>query len=148
MSMAAKSSDLDDWISGANLQNNGHTPTSSTGKKGLEEMGASGIAPSHSPSWSPERQPSPGHPGTQYCLGIHVTLTEKERSSTSSAPHLDGVSGGGHDMTWQSWPHQNSSDGPQKGYRVLWDMSPRRKPELRQGERCHIYTYRCWHLVW
>ena len=40
-------------------------------------MGASGSAPFCSPSQSPERQPSPGCPVMQYCLGIHVTLTEK-----------------------------------------------------------------------
>ena len=40
-------------------------------------MRASCSAPSHSPSQSPERQPSPDHPGTQYCLGICITLTKK-----------------------------------------------------------------------
>ena len=55
MSMAAKSRDLDDQISGANLQIKGHTLTSPSGQKGLEETGASGSAPPHSPSQSLER---------------------------------------------------------------------------------------------
>ena len=45
MSMAAKSSDLDNQISGANLQNNGHTPTSPSGQKGLDEMGHLAVPP-------------------------------------------------------------------------------------------------------
>ena len=77
MSMATTSSDLDDQISGSNLQNNHCTPTSPSSQNGLEEMGASGSSPSHPPSQSPERQPSPGHPRTQYSLGICLTLTEK-----------------------------------------------------------------------
>ena len=128
ISMATKSSDLDDCISGVNLQNNGHTPTSPSGVKGLEEMGASGSAPSHSPPWSPERWPSPGHPGTQYCLGICITLTEKRGAAPPLSHTLDCASGGGHAMTWQSWPHQSSSDRPRKGYSVLWETFPRRRP--------------------
>ena len=76
MSMATKSSDLDEQISGANLQVEGCTPTSPSGQKDFEETGAFGSAPFHSPSQSLERQLFPGHPETQYCLGIHVTLTE------------------------------------------------------------------------
>ena len=101
MSMATKSSNLDDHISGANLQNDGHTPTSPSDWKGLEEMGASGSAPSHSPSWSPERQPSPGHSGTQYCLGICVTLTKK-RGAAPPAPHIWMVPVV-EDMLWHGW---------------------------------------------
>ena len=84
--MATKSSDLDNQISGANLQVEGHTLTSPSGQKGLEETGASGSATSHSPSQSPERQLLPGHPETWYCLGIHVTLTE-ERGAVPPPPH-------------------------------------------------------------
>ena len=76
-SMATKASDLDDWTSGTNHHIEGHTPTSPRGLEDLEETGASGSAPSHSPSQSLGRQPLPGHPETQYCLGIHITLIEK-----------------------------------------------------------------------
>ena len=62
VSMAAKSSDLDDQISGANLQIEGCILTSLSGQKGLEETGASGSAPSHSQSQSAEGQLLPGHP--------------------------------------------------------------------------------------
>ena len=86
MSMAINSSDLDDQISGTNLQIEGCTPTSPNGQKGLKEIGASGSAPSHSPSQSLERQLLPGHPETQYCLGICVTLT-KERGAGPLLPH-------------------------------------------------------------
>ena len=86
MSMAAKSSDFDDQLAGANLQIEDHSPTSPSGQKGLEETGLSGSAPSHSPSWSPERPPSPGCPKTLYCLGIHITLIKK-RGAAPPLPH-------------------------------------------------------------
>ena len=48
-------------------------------------------------------------------------FNQEERSCIPSVACLDGTSGGGHAMTWQSWPHQSSSDGPRKGYPVLWE---------------------------
>ena len=86
MSMAAKSSDLDDWTSGANLQTECHTPIPSRDQKDLEEMGFLGSAPSCSPSWSPARKPSSGCPNTRHCLGIHMTLTE-ETGAAPPPPH-------------------------------------------------------------
>ena len=97
--MATKSSDLDDHISGANCQIKGHNPTSPSGQKGLEETGASGSAPSHSLSQSPERQLSPGCPKTWYCLEIHKTLTEK-RGATPLLPHA-WTAPVVEDMLWQ-----------------------------------------------
>ena len=47
MSMATKSSNLDDQTSGANLQTEGHTPIPARGQKDPEETGALGSAPSH-----------------------------------------------------------------------------------------------------
>ena len=82
MSMAPKSSNLDDQISGANLQIEGCTPTSPCGQKGLKEIGPSGSAPSQ----SLERQLLLGHPETQYCLGICVTLNE-ERGAALLLPY-------------------------------------------------------------
>ena len=86
-SVVTKSSDLDDQISGANLQIKGHTLTSPSGQQSLEDKGASGSDPFCSPSWSLERQLSPGHPQTWYCLGIHVTLTE-ERGAAPPPSHV------------------------------------------------------------
>ena len=85
-SMAAKSNDLEDHTSGANLQTKGHTPMSSRGQKDPEEMGASGSAPSHLPLWSPARKLLPSCPNTRHCLGIHMTLTE-ETEATPPPPH-------------------------------------------------------------
>ena len=84
--MATKSGDFDDQMSGGNLQTKGHTPTPSRGQKDLEETRALGSAPSHSPSWSLAKKPSPSHPDTHYCLGIHMTLT-KETGATPPPPH-------------------------------------------------------------
>ena len=85
--MATKSSDLDDWTSGTNLQTEGHTPIPARGWKDPEEIRALGGAPSHSPSWSSARKPLPSHPNTRHCLGIHVTLT-KETGATPPPPHM------------------------------------------------------------
>ena len=77
MSLATRSSDLEDWMSGAILQTEGHTDMESQCQKGLEEMRALGSSPSCLPSWSLARGPLPNCPNTRYCLGIHVTLTEE-----------------------------------------------------------------------
>ena len=45
-----------------------------------KEIGTSGSAPSHSPSWSLARKPSPSCPNTRHCLRIHVTLTTETRA--------------------------------------------------------------------
>ena len=53
MSMATRSSDLEDQMSGANLQTEGHAGMESQHQKGPEETGMLGSFPSHLPSWSP-----------------------------------------------------------------------------------------------
>ena len=77
MSMAAKSSDLEDRTSGANLQMEGHMDVPSQSAKDLGELGALGSSPSCLPSWSPARRPQSNHPNTRHCLEIHVTLTKE-----------------------------------------------------------------------
>ena len=77
MSMATRSSNLEDQMSGANLQTEGHAGVESQCQKVPEEMGASVSSPSHLPSWSLARGPPPNCCNTRSCLGIHVTLTEE-----------------------------------------------------------------------
>ena len=77
MSMATRSSNLEDRMSGANLQTEGHMDVQFQSPKGPEETGALGSSPSHLPSWSPARRLPPSHPNTRSCLGIYVTLTEE-----------------------------------------------------------------------
>ena len=84
MSMATRSSDLEDQTSGANLQMEGHVDMPSQSQKDPKEMEALGSSPSHLPSSSPARRLLPSHPNTRYCLGIHVTLTEE----TGAVPPL------------------------------------------------------------
>ena len=86
MSVATKSSDPEDQTLGANLPTEGHIPKPSRGQKDPEEMGASGSAPSHSPSWSLARKLLSGCPNTRHCLGIYVTLTE-ETGAAPPPPH-------------------------------------------------------------
>ena len=77
MSMAAKSSDLVDKMSRANLQMEGHVDMPSQSAKDIWESEALGSSPSCLPSWSPARRLLSSHPNTKHCLEIHVTLTEE-----------------------------------------------------------------------
>ena len=85
-SMAAKSSNLEDQTSGANLQMEGHVGMPSKSQKDPEEMRALGSSPSHLPCWSPARRPSSSHLNTRHCLGIHVILME-EIGAVPPLPH-------------------------------------------------------------
>ena len=84
--MATRSSNLEDWQSGANLQTESHVDMPSQSWKDPAEMGVSGSSPSHLPSWSQARRPLPSHPNTRHCLGIHMTLTE-ETGAVPPPPH-------------------------------------------------------------
>ena len=77
MSMATRSSNLEDQASGASPQMEGHMDVQPQSQQGTEEMGVLGSSPSPLPSWSPARRLPPSHPNTKYCLGIHVTLTKE-----------------------------------------------------------------------
>ena len=77
MSMAAKSSDLEDRTSGANLQMEGHMDMPSQSAEDPRELGALGSSPSHSTSWSPARRLLSTNPNTRHCLEIHVKLTKE-----------------------------------------------------------------------
>ena len=77
MSMAAKSSDLGDEMSGVSLQMEDHGDMPPQSAKDLWELEAFGSSPSHSPSWSPARRQQSSYPITKHCLEIHVILTEE-----------------------------------------------------------------------
>ena len=70
MSMAAKSSDLVDKMSGAHLQADGHVEVPTQSAKDLQEPEGEDSSPSHLPSWSPAWRPLSGHPNMKYCLEI------------------------------------------------------------------------------
>ena len=77
MSMASKSSDLVDEMSGANLQMEGHEDVPVQSAKDLWELEASDSPPSHLPSWSLAQRLPSSDPNTKYCLDICVTLMEE-----------------------------------------------------------------------
>ena len=77
MSMAAKSSDLADETSGANLQMEGYADVLTQSVKDLWEPEASDSSPFHLLSWSPAWRPLSSCPNTKYCLEIHATLMEE-----------------------------------------------------------------------
>ena len=70
MSMAAKSSDLADNMSGANLQVDGQVEVPTQGMKDLWEPEEEDSSPSHSLSWSPAQRLPSGHPNARYCIEI------------------------------------------------------------------------------
>ena len=91
MSMAAKSNDLAEEMSGASLQADGQMEEPAQGAKDLWESEEDDSSPSHSPLWSPAQRLLSGHPNMKYCLEIQVTLTEE----LGAIPHLLTL----------GWPH-------------------------------------------
>ena len=70
MSMAAKTSDLSDKMSKANLQADGQVEKPAQGavhQQGMEEEDSS---PHNSPTWSPVQRPLLGCLNTKHCLVI------------------------------------------------------------------------------
>ena len=86
-SMASRLSDIDDQKPGINIQADSHTLAPPSSQNGPEDPGAFGSAPSHSPSKSLARKPTPDQPETQYCLEIQVTST-KDGGVTPPPPHV------------------------------------------------------------
>ena len=68
--MAAKSNDLVDKMSGANLQMDGHVEVPTQSAKDLWEPEEEDSSPSPSPCLSLAQRPPSGHPNTKYCLEI------------------------------------------------------------------------------
>ena len=79
VSMAARSSDLDDQKSGVDLQTEGHTLTPPSSQNGPEDPEAFGSAPSQSQSLSPARKPDCHE--IQYCLEIQVISTKDSKAT-------------------------------------------------------------------
>ena len=77
MSMAAKSSDLAEEMSGASLQADSQVEEPTQGVKDLWESEEDDSSPSHLPLWSLARRPPSGCQNMKYCLDIKVTLTEE-----------------------------------------------------------------------
>ena len=98
MSMAPKSSNLDDQKAGVNIQTKGHTLTPPSSLHGPEGTEAFGSTPSHSSSQFPVRKPTPDCPETWYCLQIQVISTE-DRGTTPPPPCVWQVSVV-EDMVW------------------------------------------------
>ena len=70
MSMAAKSSDLGDKMSKANLQADGQVEKPAQGAADQQEMEEEDGSPPHSPTWSPVQRLLLGHLNTKHCLEI------------------------------------------------------------------------------
>ena len=86
MSMATRSSDIDDQKPRINIQTEGHTLTPPSGWNSPEDPEAFGSTPSHSPSQPLPRKPTPNWPETWYCLEIQVIST-KDEGATPPPPY-------------------------------------------------------------
>ena len=96
MSMAAKSNNLVDEMSGAYLQMKGHADMPPQSAKDLWELEALDSSPSHLPSWSLAQRPLSSYPNTKHCLEICVTLTgelgaEPPPSHSCTAPLMEDM---------------------------------------------------------
>ena len=70
MSMAAKSSDLGDKTSEANLQVDGQAEKPAQGAVDRWEMEEEDSSPHNSLTWSPVQRPTLGHLNMKHCLEI------------------------------------------------------------------------------
>ena len=70
MSMAAKSSDLSDKMSEANLQADGQAEKPAQGAVDQQEMEEEDSSPHNSPMWSSVQRPPLGCLNTKHCLEI------------------------------------------------------------------------------
>ena len=86
MSMATRSSDLDNQKPGINIQTEGHTLAPPGSQNHPEDPEAFGSTLSCSPSQSQARKPTPDQSETRYCLEIQVTST-KDEGATPQPPH-------------------------------------------------------------
>ena len=86
MSMAAKSSDLGDKTSEANLQADDQAEKPAQGAVDRQEMEEEDGSPPSSPTWSPVQRPPLGCLNTKHCLEIQVTLTD-ELGDVPPPPH-------------------------------------------------------------
>ena len=77
MSMAAKSSDLNDKMPGANLQMDAHMGVPAQSVKDLQEPEEEDSSSSHLLSWSPAQRLLSSCPNMKQCLEIRVTLMEE-----------------------------------------------------------------------
>ena len=86
MSMTAKSSDLGDKTSEANLQVDGQVEKPAQGAVDWWEMEEENSSPPNSPTWSPVQRLPLGCLNTKHCLEIQVTLTD-ELGDVLPPPH-------------------------------------------------------------
>ena len=92
MSMAAKSSDLVDEMSGANLQMEGHMDVPPQSAKDLwEPPEASDNSHSCLPSLSPARRLPSSCPNKKHCIEICVTLIVPPPSHSWTAPLMEDI---------------------------------------------------------
>ena len=97
--MVAKSSNLANKMSEANLQVDGQMEVPTQGMKDLWGPEEEDSSPSHLPSWAPTQRLPSSHPNVRYCLEIWVTLTEElgaipPSSHSWKAPMVE-------DMLWE-----------------------------------------------
>ena len=146
MSMAAKSSDLDDQKTGVNIQTEGHTLTPPSSQHGPEETETL-VAPPPIHHHSPSEKPTPDHPWTLVLFGNTCDLYWRQGNYTTTPTCPAGASCGRHGLRWQIQLNRSSSDWPRLSCLALWVPIFRRRTELGWGARCHVHAVRSHYWV-
>ena len=148
MSMATKSSDLDDQKTGVNIQNESHTLIPPSGQSGPEEIEAFGSTPSYSlsPVFSMKTNTLP--PWDSVLFGNTSDHYWRWQNYTTTSTCLADASCGGHGLRWQIQPNRSSIDWPRPSCPVLWVAIFRRRTELVQDARSHVHTGWSHQLAW
>ena len=137
MSMAARLNDLDDLKPEIKIQTDSHTLTPTSGQNGPEDQEAFGSTPSHTPSQSLARKPTPDQPESLFWFRNTGNLHWGWQSDTTTTLHMAGANCGRHGLGRQSWPNRSCIDWPSLGYLVLCVAIVRRRTEVGWGKRLH-----------
>ena len=146
--MASRLSNLDDQKPRINIQTEGHTLTPPSSQNGPEDPEAFGSTPSHSPSQSQARKPTPNQPEDSVLFGNTSDLHWRWGSNTTTSSCMAGAHHGRHGLRWQIQPDRSHSDWPRQDHSVLWVAIVRRRIELGKGMRCHVHAVRSHWLGW
>ena len=142
--MATRLSNLDDQKSGLNYQTEGHTkqPKCPYRSRGVWKC----PIPFTIPVSSKE---------TNTCLAWDSVLSGntgdlywRQESNTTTIWSMASANCRRHGLKWQSWPNRSHSDQPRLGHTVSWVALIRRRTEIGQGMRHHIYAVRHHQLGW
>ena len=105
MSMAAKSSNITEEMSGASLQADGQMEEPAQGTKDLRESEEDDSSPSCSPLWSPAWRPLSGCPNMKYLFTDRSNFGQRTGVHTLTFSLLDGPISGRYVARSKDWTY-------------------------------------------